>query len=260
MTCPPRWRRPWTGAAPSSPWKPTNDTDFLNLYQASTATAVNAEILLLIDQSGSTSRLMFHQLFPNNWLDEKPPNGPSDSQDYTIIIRNSDSNWGTSGGVLTNTLSVGFATDYSTTSVLSTISASGHTYYIGGARGTSVIGGVTYPYNTLIKPDGTEVTAANVTASCVCHVRCNPGAPHPQHPPSTNPRLPRRLQSNLTRSSSGGAACPSLACLLALTTSASSPRPRARPAAGLCTERTSQASWCRSWAGCWPTRRRGSRQ
>ena len=169
--------------APSSPWKPTNDTDFLNLYQASTATAVNAEILLLIDQSGSTSRLMFHQLFPNNWLDEKPPNGPSDSQDYTIIIRNSDSNWGTSGGVLTNTLSVGFATDYSTTSVLSTISASGHTYYIGGARGTSVIGGVTYPYNTLIKPDGTEVTAANVTASggnlknavawmlCASHVR-----------------------------------------------------------------------------------------
>ena len=76
-------------------------------------------------------------------------------------------------------------------------------------------------------------TAANVTASCVCHVRCNPGAPHPQHPPSTNPRLPRRLQSNLTRSSSGGAACPSLACLLSLTTSASSPRPRARPAAGL---------------------------
>ena len=33
--------------APSSPWKPTNDTDFLNLYQASTATAVNAEIRIV---------------------------------------------------------------------------------------------------------------------------------------------------------------------------------------------------------------------
>ena len=162
--------------ASTSPWKPTNDTDFLNLYQGTgtAATAVSPEILLVLDQSGSTSRLMFHPLFPNNWQDENQPNSPAatESVDYTILISNSS--WPSSGS-LDSHLQVGFANDYSQTTFSSvtsgrtttnyTIQASGHRYTIGGARATVTIGSYTYAYNTLIKPDGTEVTAADVTAS-----------------------------------------------------------------------------------------------
>ena len=166
--------------APNSPYHPSGDTDFLNLYQATAATIVNPEILVVIDQSGSASRLMFHPLFPNNWQDETPPNTVSGSDDYTLLVKNTS--WPSSGS-LTSTLSVGFATDYSQSTFVSYVPASGHNYYIGGSRGTVTIGAYTYPYNTLIKPDGTEVTAADVIASggttnnsvawlrCASHVR-----------------------------------------------------------------------------------------
>jgi len=163
----------------NSAWQKSK-TDFLNLYQGSSTNSLAPEILLVLDKSGSTSRLMFHKLFPNNWKDEDQPNTPTGSVDYTIVIKNTA--WPTSGP-LTNTLTVGFGTNYSSTSPLGSISASGKNYYIGGSRGTVKINGITYPYNTLIKPDGTEVTAEDVATAggnksnavdwmrCASHVR-----------------------------------------------------------------------------------------
>ncbi len=154
----------------NSAWQKGDNTDFLNLYQGTVSTGVKPEILMLIDSSLSTSRLMFHPLFPNNWLDESPPGAPTGSQDYDVYIGNSNSNWPTAAtaspstgvvvGQLTNTFSVGFGS-----SSVVTVSASGNTYTIGGTHLNVQVGSTWYPTNTLIKPDGTEVLASDVTTA-----------------------------------------------------------------------------------------------
>ncbi len=154
----------------NSAWAKGDKTDFLGLYQGTVSTGIKPEVLLVIDTSMSTSRLMFHPLFPNNWKDETPPNTVTGSTDYDIYISNTSSNWptvttasaGSVVGQLTSTFSVGFGNGS-----VSTVSASNHSYTIGGNHliVQPVVGGAYYPTNTLIKPDGTEVLASDVTAA-----------------------------------------------------------------------------------------------
>ena len=160
-------------------------TDFLNLFQGNRTQGLKPEVLLVIDSSGSTGRLMFHKLFPNNWQDENPGgSGLHGSQDISLMFYNSSWPTGTgSTGKLTNTLAVGFGNTTTTAAPTSapatTFLASGNTYYLyantgtasaptwtnSGARSTITIGSYTYPFNTLIKPDGTEVTADDVATA-----------------------------------------------------------------------------------------------
>ncbi len=171
---------------PNSAWQ-RSKTDFLDLFQGNRTTGLKPEILLVIDSSGSTGRLMFHPLFPNNWQDENPGgSGLSGSQDISLMFYNSGWPTGTvtaGTGTLTNTLSVGFGNTTTTTAPTaaptSSFTASGKTYYLyansgtaasptwvqSGARSTIKIGSYTYPFNTLIKPDGTEVTADDVATA-----------------------------------------------------------------------------------------------
>lgn len=145
--------------APGSPWQNTK-YDFLNLYQGTTTVTLKPEILMLLDDTGSTSRLMFHPLFPNNWQDEAPPNNPSgsNSADYAVLIK--FSSYPTSSSIYPTGLSVGFTQNGNYT--VGTVQASGKTYTIGGTRKLVTVNGVQYPTNTLIKPDGTEVTYNDV--------------------------------------------------------------------------------------------------
>jgi hypothetical protein len=155
--------------ATGSPWQNTK-WDFLNLYQGTTTQQLNPEILMTLDQSGSTSRLMFHPLFPNNWQDENQPNNPSDSKDYVEVINIGSGTTAPStctstlGKQVLSGLSVGFGANYQSTTI-STVSATGITYTIGGNRITVTVGSVVYPTNCLIKPDGTEVTYTDVAAA-----------------------------------------------------------------------------------------------
>ena len=157
--------------APGSPWQKSK-WDFQALYQGNADLQINPEILMALDQSGSTSRIMYHPLFPNNWQDENSPNSPADSQDYTEIITigtgatSASTCTSTLGQQVLSNLSAGFSTSCTGTSLTSTISATqGTTYTIGGARTTVTVGGVVYPTNCLIKPDGTEVTYADVSTA-----------------------------------------------------------------------------------------------
>jgi Tfp pilus tip-associated adhesin PilY1 len=172
---------------PNSAWQKSK-SDFLDLYQGNKTKGLKPEILMVIDNSGSTGRLMFHKLFPNNWQDENPPNTETGSSCVSLVISNSSWPTGTvSGGTgtLGSTLVVGFGSAYNATTPTTTFTASGATYSLGnsGKRGTVTIGTYTYPYNTLIKPDGSEVTADDVVTAggnrsnavdwmrCASHIR-----------------------------------------------------------------------------------------
>ena len=137
--------------------------DYLNLYQGNGTSTLKPEILMLLDDTGSTSRLMYHPLFPQNWQDETPPNSPVYSQDYSILAAFSGT-MPTAASPLPTGLYVGFVngTTYSIPGSFQ-ISASNKTYTIGGKRGLDATSG--QPYNTLIKPNGQEVTYADVAAA-----------------------------------------------------------------------------------------------
>ena len=190
---------------PTSAWQVGDKTDFLDLFQGASSTGIKPEILLVIDDSGSTGRLMFHPLFPNNWQDENPGGGGlNGSTDITLQFYNSG--WpNTNDASLTNSLTVGFgnttSTSAPTAAPTSSFVASGNTYYLyqysavggwaaGGARSTITIGSKTYPFNTLIKPNGTEVTETDLNTAgmranrlngiawmrCASHIRYCVGA------------------------------------------------------------------------------------
>lgn len=120
-------------------------TDFLDLYQK-TSTELKPEIVTVFDFSGSMNRLMFHPLFPNNWDDEDRSSGVSMYTNVCVVIA--------SDGSKINSVRFG------TTSGNTTVSISGRSYTIGGnPSGTG-----STRTNILIKPDGTEVTQADVDA------------------------------------------------------------------------------------------------
>ena len=148
--------------APGSPWQ-AYKWDLSNLYTGTGTTNIRPEILMLLDDTGSTSRLMFHPLFPQNWQDEAPPNAPANgnSGDWSVIIK--FSSYPTSASPTPNGLSVGFTQGGLTTG--GAVAASGTSYTLGGNRTTVTVNGVAYPVNTLIKPDGTEVTWKDVPAT-----------------------------------------------------------------------------------------------
>lgn len=129
-------------------------TDLIDLYQGVTSAAVlKPEVLLMMDFSTSTNRMMFHPLFPNNFDDEE--RFDNNSNYYSIYVKIASSG---SGASLTyGVSSVGFGRN----GLAASIYASGISYTIGGNYGTSN-GVVT---NTLIKPDGSEVTVADVKAT-----------------------------------------------------------------------------------------------
>jgi len=122
-------------------------TDFLDLYQK-TSTELKPEIVTVFDYSGSMNRLMFHPLFPNNWADEDTTSAATSMYTNVCVVINA------SGTAIT---SVRFGTTAGSTNV----QVSGKTYVIGGAPKTTA--GVRT--NILIKPDGTEVTQADVDAA-----------------------------------------------------------------------------------------------
>ncbi|HJW43720.1 MAG TPA: hypothetical protein VJ463_04665 [Geothrix sp.] len=122
-------------------------TDFLDLYQK-TSTELKPEIVTVFDFSGSMNRLMFHPLFPNNWADEDATSTSTSMYTNVCVVIN------TAGTAVS---SIRFGTTAGSTSV----SVSGKTYTIGGAPKTTA--GVRT--NILVKPDGTEVTSADVDAA-----------------------------------------------------------------------------------------------
>jgi len=167
----------------------TTPSDFLDLWQGvgTNVGGVKPEILMILDASLSTARMMFHPLYPNNWQDEQPPNNPdaANSTDYSCAIAFSGS-LPSSPSTAVPTWIVGFTASETGAPTSGTtgggVPASGTTYYIGGTRAQSTAGALNY-YNTLIRPDGAEVTVADVTASggstssllawlkCASHVR-----------------------------------------------------------------------------------------
>jgi len=160
--------------ATGSAWQNVKSTDFLNLYQGNNSAAIKPEVLMLLDNSYSTWRMMFHPLFPNYWLDEIPgstasgfpTSGSNASSDYSVALK--FSSFPAASGTVAleaaspvNFLTIGFSTDGATVS--QTVTASGVTYTIGGAR-TAVTGsdGKVYYVNTLIGADGYEIGYANI--------------------------------------------------------------------------------------------------
>ena len=101
---------------------------------------------------------------------ENQPNSPTDSKDYVEVINIGSGTTAPStctstlGKQVLSGLSVGFGANYQSTTI-STVSATGITYTIGGSRITVTVGSVVYPTNCLIKPDGTEVTYTDVAAA-----------------------------------------------------------------------------------------------
>jgi hypothetical protein len=159
--------------APGSAWQ-AGKWDFLNLYQGNgTSTNLKPEILMLLDDTGSTSRLMFHPLFPMNWQDEAPPNNPSSSNsaDYSVVVRFTAFPTGGSSQAPTG-ISVGFNANGGG-SAITTVQASGRTYTIGGARTLDAASGL--PVNTLVDPNGNEVTWNQVSSTVSSCTAANGG-------------------------------------------------------------------------------------
>jgi hypothetical protein len=101
-------------------WFTTQSPDFLNLYQQSTNLVVKPEVVTVLDFSGSMSALMYHKNYLNDDL--------SDSNPYQR------------GGHMT-------------------FSRSGSTYSSYTVMGRVTADGVTYGPGSLVRPDGTVLTA-----------------------------------------------------------------------------------------------------
>ncbi len=107
-------------------WFTTQSPDFLNLYQQSTSQTIKPEIVTVLDFSGSMNAIMYHRNYVNTDL--------------------SDSNPSQRGGHMTFSRS---GNGYSSYTVTGSVTADGRTYGPG----------------SLVRPDGTLLTAALINAN-----------------------------------------------------------------------------------------------
>lgn len=161
-------------AAQLDPKLQKSQTDFLDLYQQTGVAVLKPEIYSLIDSSSSMEELSFHELFPNNWDNELPsPNDETaNSRHYNLYVRIKNTSgtysidWVGFGRLnVVSTNASGSKAAPGSASGASYVQASATWYPIGGTRTPVTVGSNTYYTNTLIKPDGSEVTEADANTA-----------------------------------------------------------------------------------------------